>query len=160
MRSRLAALAIFVSTCAAPAAPFNAQHGHWTVVSLASSCMAFNRPSEEFNATPFNALGVHQRRGGAPTLQIFVWPDVFKPGQPVDLALARNNRGVTEVKGAAVSPYHAETPLTAALRGELSGGRMLEVEITGVPARLFFEISQLETVLGSLQACAQQLPPR
>jgi hypothetical protein len=160
MRSRLTALALLASTCAAPAAPFTAQHGHWTVISLPSSCMAFNRPPEEFNGAPFNALGVHQRRDGAPTLQIYVWPDVFKPGQPVDIALARNNRGATDVKGTAASPYHAETPLTAELRGAFSSGRMLEVEIAGVPSRLFFEIAQLETVLAALQTCAQGLPKR
>ena len=160
MQTRIAALALLASVGAASAAPFSAQHGHWTTVSLASSCMAYNRPSEELNGAPFNALGFHQRRGGTPTLQVYALPDAFKPGQTVNLALSPNNRGATEVKGTAASPYHVETPLTADLRRDLSGARLLEVEIAGVPVRLFFEIVQLEAVLASLQACAQQLPPR
>ena len=124
-----------------------------------TACAAVNRPIEEFNAAPFNALSIRQRRGAKPVLQVFTWPDMFKPGQAVTVAITINGTR-TELPAQTADSYIAETKgtLPAELIALLRGARNAQIEITGVAHMLLFDVSDVEAVLGSLEACERQLP--
>ena len=161
MPPRLFALGFLIASAAsALAAPFMTQHGHWTVMAGGpTACMALNRPPEEFNVAPFNALSIRQRRGAQPVLQVFTWPNVFKPSQSVTITMTVDGTR-TELPAQTADSYIAETnsALPAELIALLRGARNAQIEITGLPHVLLFDISDVERVLGSLEACERQLP--
>lgn len=163
MPPRVFALGFLIASAAsALAAPFMTQHGHWTVMAGGpTACMAVNRPPEEFNVAPFNALSLRQRRGAQPVLQVFTWPDMFKPGQTVTITFTINGTR-TEAPAQTADSYIAETKgaLPAELIAMLRGARSAQIEITGFPHMLLFDVSDAEAVLASLEACERQLPRR
>lgn len=159
MVSRLLALGVLIASGAsAPAASF-ATHGHWTVLPWPAACAALNRPPEEFNVAPFNALSIRQRRGAQPVLQVFAWPKVFEAGADVTIRITIDHTRI-ELPAKAADTYWAESkgPLPAELLALLRGARIAEIKLTGVSDLLAFDISQLEAVLASLDACVRQLP--
>jgi hypothetical protein len=157
--SHLLALGVLTTTGGSALAASLAVHGHWTVLPSVTACAALNRPPEEFNVAPFNALSIRQRRGAQPVLQVFVWPNVFKPGQAVTITMSIDSTRI-DLPAEAGDSYFAEAkgPLPADLLALLRGARVAEVKVTGVPQPLLFDISQLEAVLASLDACERQLP--
>jgi len=160
MLSRLLASSLLILAAgSASAAPFYQQHGHWTVMAAGqAACLAINRPPEEFNAAPFNSLSIRQRRGALPVLQIFVWPDLFKPGEAATLAITIGGTRI-DLPARTFDSYGFETgALPAELIARLRDGRSAEVVIGGVPQMLLFNISVLAAVLGALAACERELP--
>jgi len=160
MLSRLLASSLLILAAgSASAAPFYQQHGHWTVMAAGpAACLAINRPPEEFNAAPFNSLGIRQRRGALPVLQVFVWPGLFKPGEAATLAITIGGTRI-DLPARTFDSYGLETgALPAELIARLRDGRSAEVVIGGVPQMLLFDISVLEAVLGALAACERELP--
>ena len=157
--SHLLALGVLTTTGANALAASFAVHGHWTVLPYPTACAALNRPPEEFNVAPFNALSIRQRRGAHPVLQVWAWPNVFKPGQVVTITMSINGTRIA-LPAEAMDSYFAEAkgPLPTELLALLRGARVAEVELTGVSQLLLFDISQLDTVLASLDACERQLP--
>ena len=167
MPVRTATAAMFVTALAAalvpvlPAssAPFDIKHGHWSVMTASPiACTAFNRPAEELNFAPYNALALRQRRGGPVRLQVFAWPGVFKQGQNVTIAVIIDGTR-TELPAQAADTYLAETSfLPPELLGQLRTARTAEFALSGVPDRLLFDVSAFDAVMKSLEDCMRQLP--
>jgi hypothetical protein len=158
MRLRLAAIALILTALPASAA-FLERHAHWTVAAASqSACAAFNRPLEEFNAAPYAALSIRQRRGQPARLQVFAWPGAFKPGDKVTIRIAIGPG--TELAAQAANTYFVETAggLQDALVSEMSAVGLVSFKITGLATVLFFDMSQLEAIMKSLAACMRQLP--
>jgi hypothetical protein len=53
---------------------FYVERGHWTVAITGNACRAFNRPTADFNASPYNALTIVARRAGEIGVEVFFWP--------------------------------------------------------------------------------------
>jgi hypothetical protein len=150
---------LILAAASAIAAPFHQQHGHWTVMSAGpTACLAINRPPEEFNAAPFNSLSIRQRRGASPVLQVFAWPDRFKPNEAVTVTITIGGTRI-DLPARTFDSYGVET---GALPGELIAllrdRRAAEFVIGGVPQLLLFDISALPAVLDALAACDRDMP--
>ena len=159
MLSHLLALGVLTTTGGNALAASFTVHGHWSVFPSVTACAALNRPPEEFNVAPFNGLSIRQRRGAHPVLQVFAWPNAFKPGQVVTITMSINGTRIG-LPAEAMDSYFAEAkgPLPAELLALLRGARVAEVEVTGLSQQLLFDISQLDAVLTSLDACERRLP--
>jgi hypothetical protein len=156
----IAALAAaLVSALPASAAPFDVKHGHWTVMAASpDACMALNRPAEELNFSPFNALAFRQRRGGPVRLQVFAWPGVFKQGQNVTITVTIDG-GWTDLPAQAADTYYAETSfLPPELLTRLRSAGTAQFAINGMESRLLFDVSAFDAVMTSLEDCMRKLP--
>jgi hypothetical protein len=154
------ALAVaLASSLPASAAPFMEKHGHWSVMAVTpQACMALNRPAEEWNFAPFNALALRQRRGSPVSLQVYAWPGVFRQGQNVTLAVIVDGTR-TDLPAQAADSYYAETSfLPPDLLAGLRAARTAEFVLSGVDSRLLFDVSAFDAVMKSLEECMQQLP--
>ncbi len=160
MFARLTAFILCLATLPAAAAPFLERHAHWTVMAAGpSACMAINRPPEEFNAEPYAALALRQRRGRPALLQVFAWPGVFKPGDIVTVAITVGGTQ-TGFPAVAADSYFVEAKeaLPAQFIGTLREAHAAQFELSGVPQILTFDLTQIEAVMKSLEACMRQLP--
>jgi hypothetical protein len=156
MLARFAVMALVLAPLPASAA-FMERHGHWIVAAASqSACAAFNRPLAEFNAAPYAALSIRQRRGEPARLQVFAWPDVFKAGQRTVIEIGGNAR--TEVAAHAPDSYFVEAAdaLPDAAIDALRDGAV-EFRVRGLPQVLVFDVSQIDTIMKSLDACVRQL---
>ena len=153
------ALAALVSALPASAAPFDVKHGHWSVMAVSPiACTALNRPSEEWNFAPYNALALRQRRGGPVRLQVYAWPGVFKQGQNVTIAVTIDGTR-TELPAQAADSFYAETSfLPPELLAQLRTARTAEFTLSGVESRLLFDVSAFDAIMKSLEDCMRQLP--
>lgn len=155
-----AALLLATPTLAADRVVFQVQHGHWTVASLGSSCTALNRPPEEFNYAPYNALWIKQRAGGDPIIAVHAWPGLFRQGEERKLTLSVQDALPVQLGGSTIDTYavEARVPIPADLYRAIRDGRFMEVSIEGVSSKLAFDIRLLDTVLSTLQSCARMMP--
>jgi hypothetical protein len=156
MLARLAAIALIFAPVPASAA-FLERHGHWIVAAASqSACAAFNRPLEEFNAAPYAGLSIRQRRGQPARLQVFAWPDVFKPGQRTTIEIGSGLR--TELAAQAADSYFVEATdaLPDAAIGEMRTGPV-EIRVRGLPQMLVFDVSEIDVIMKSLDTCVRQL---
>jgi hypothetical protein len=151
--------AALVSALPASGAPFDVKHGHWSVMSASPvACMALNRPAEEWNFAPYNALALRQRRGSPLSLQVYAWPGVFKQGQKVTIAITIDGTR-TELPAQAADSYYAETSfLPPELLAQLRAARTAEFSLSGVESKLLFDVSAFDTLMTSLEECVRQLP--
>ena len=148
-----------VSALPASAASFDVKHGHWSVMAASpQACMALNRPSEEWNFAPYNALGLRQRRGSPVRLQVFAWPGMFKQGQNVTIAVIIDATR-TELPARAADTYYAETSfLPPELLAKLRTAGTAQFALSGVEQRLLFDVSAFDAVMKSLDDSMRQLP--
>ena len=156
MLARLAAIALILAPLPASAA-FLERHGHWIVAAASqSACAAFNRPLEEFNAAPYAALSIRQRRDQPARLQVFAWPDVFKAGQRTVIEIGSGLR--TELAAQAPDSYFVEAAgaLPDAAIGEMRTGPV-EIRVRGLAQMLVFNVSQIDAIMKSLDSCVRQL---
>jgi len=152
--------AVLVSALPASGASFDVKHGHWSVMAITPiTCMALNRPAEEWNFSPFNMLALRQRRGSPLRLQVFAWPGVFKQGQNVTITVTIDG-GWTDLPAQTTDNLSAETSfLPPELLARLRTAGKAEFAISGMPSRLLFDVSAFDTVMKSLEDCVRQLPP-
>jgi hypothetical protein len=66
LRIAVLAAAALPSAAAAQSA-FDQRIAHWRISAGGASCIAFNRPAYELNASPFNALSVQLNKQGVGT---------------------------------------------------------------------------------------------
>ena len=80
---RLVSIAVAAAAvCASPGAAlaktvYVVEAGSGTVMSLTNSCIAFNRPSTDYNHSPFNSLTLRAPKEGGVQLQAAFWPQAF-----------------------------------------------------------------------------------
>jgi hypothetical protein len=160
MRRRLTALVLLVATVPATAAPFYEQHGEWSVMALGrSSCLAVNRPPQQFNASPYGTLALHKKRGGPANFQVFAWPNTFRPGDQVAITITTRVARIVLI-GKTMDTYIAEAEelLPDHAIDVLRVASAARFEVTGMPKPLTFDLTQIEAVLKALAACTRQLP--
>ncbi|BAT57966.1 hypothetical protein GJW-30_1_00478 [Variibacter gotjawalensis] len=130
MLARVAAFVLLAAlTAAEPAAAFQERHDHWHVIGSSSACAAFNRPLEEWNASPYASVSLRQRRGQPAKLQVFAWPGVFKAGERVEIRVGPNLGTVMTGDAADTYLVEAKEPLPKELIAEMKNDRVLRVRL-------------------------------
>ena len=76
---RIAFFTAALPSAAAAQSAFDQRIAHWRVIAGGAFCIAFNRPSYELNATPFNALSVRLNKQGDWNFMVHFWPKTFTP---------------------------------------------------------------------------------
>lgn len=127
---------------------------NWTIIELGSSCSAINRPLEEFNASPYNAMAVNASKARGLELQIYFWPG-YVTSDTVELTLTSEDGNRLEV---IAEPYgdQAVTVLlsnTDRIRIMLEKGTLLLATLKSKPDSLIFEIEPLRRLLLQLDSC-------
>lgn len=98
----------FVSPAAAQetatAAAFFVKDGGWTILSGSNGCNAFNRPLEEFNVAPMNAIMLSRFVPQPNTkMRLFYWPGALAKDSEVTVSFDLIGGGTIEYKGFGVS---------------------------------------------------------
>ena len=157
----LAFLLIVVSP--ASRQPANAQamekFGLWTVLPLAQSCLAINRPVDEFNASPWNSLVFHAPKSGGLHMQVHYWPGYVEGvrGKMLQLTgpLHSAFKASLEAQPTHSSGVETVAPLPASVVEELRRAR--EIEVGFGPQWLTFDLEGLADALNGLEACQGKL---
>jgi len=156
----LALVALSPVPAGAQPGSYHAERGHWTVFSTSSACRALNRPPEDFNYAPFNALQIVTRPGGRIALEVFFWPGAVDPA--ADNALALGLGGSVPLILPA-TPTMGDFMLASGdapeLRARLGKAKTLTARVRGgADFALSFSLDQIGWVLTALQSCTRMLP--
>jgi hypothetical protein len=137
---------------------FLVEQGHWWITRAGmDSCVAHNRPPQEFNAVPYNSLALQQRVGETqPRLQAIFWPGSFEQGQELQLLIVPSSGKPFEYPARAASDYHVTglAPLTEAEFDKLAVSTTLTVGGDATPQALVVDAQELDQVELWLDSCA------
>lgn len=67
---------------------FSAERGQWIVANSAADCRAYNRPPEEINFAPYDALEIVAKPGFLIGVSVMFWPGAVMPDQDYELLLS------------------------------------------------------------------------
>ena len=139
---------------------YYAERGHWTIYNGPVACRALNRPPNDFNASPFNALQIVVRPGSRIGVEVFFWPGAIDPAAPAELALGFG--GTTPLilaASAAMGDYMLASDDSPELWGRLQKAKALTARVKGDPdLALNFFLDRIDWVLDALTTCARTLP--
>jgi hypothetical protein len=156
----VAAAAVCASSGAALAKTvYVVEAGNWNVMSLANSCIAFNRPSNEYNHSPFNSLTLRAPKEGGVLLQAAFWPQAFAAGSGYQMSVRADPGDRFTIDAGAMSDYMLEskTPIPEELVKQLGKASFLTVRVADIPAALGFDAVRLRDVLVHLDNCRRLL---
>lgn len=138
---------------------FLVEQGHWWISRLGmDSCVAQNRPPQEFNAVPYNSLALQQQVGETqPRLQAIFWPKSFEPGQELQLLIVPSSGKPFEYPAKAASDYHVTglAPLTEEEFDKLAVSTTVTIGGDATPQALVVDASELAEVELWLDSCTQ-----
>ena len=138
---------------------FYAERGHWTVMNLASRCIALNRPPAEFNAAPYNALEISAWPKSAISIDVFFWPGAVTMERDYELQLYFSAGDVTLPAKPTIGDYALASAPDMGLWRKLQDSTSLSVRVAGEQnLSLFFTLDDMNWVLNTLQICTGYLP--
>jgi hypothetical protein len=139
--------------------PYVVTETQWTIFALSVRCVAVNRPPEEINASPYNALWLSKKVGQAGTeLQVFYWPGAFKAGDRTTLAMTFDGGLLMTYPATAMDEFTLKTdaPLSDKDVAELGRSQLTTATSGGLVE--FFLTDKLPAVAGKLSECVASLP--
>jgi hypothetical protein len=155
-----ALVACGASAATAQQSTYYAERGHWTVYNGATACRALNRPMEDFNYAPFNALQIVVRPGNRIGVEVFFWPGAVDPGAENALALGFGGSVPFIVPATApMGDFMLASGDAPELWERLRKAKALTAKPMSDPTvTLSFALDQFGWVLGALDACSRILP--
>jgi len=159
MTARTLFAALFAAGLATSVAAAEPVHvGHWSIVELGESCVAYNRPDKEYNASPWNSLTIVAPEDGHAKLQVFFWPGHVKADTSKLLGAVRAS-GIERMSldVVAISDYGVETmeQLPEAFAAQIRQGGEMTFALGG--NSLIFDGTHMEAVLEALDTCRKAL---
>lgn len=138
---------------------YSVQTDHWFVFSLANSCIAVNRPANEYNHSPYNSLTIRAPKTGGFPVDVVFWPGLFEPGKRYRLTLQVEGRLPHDFDAEAVDTYALKTPgpIPDKLVQDLGTGRLLTVGAANVSSSLAFETKRVGDIITHLDICRGML---
>ena len=138
---------------------FYAERGHWTVMNLASRCIALNRPADEFNAAPYNALEISAWPKSAISVDVFFWPGAVMAGREYKLQLYFSAGDVTLPAKPTIGDYDLASDRDIGLWRKLEDSKSLAVAVVGEPTlATSFSLDGIDWVIDTLTMCSAFLP--
>lgn len=142
---------------------FYTERGHWMVANSGpAACRATNRPAEDFNFSPFNALQVVVRPGQMIGVEVMFWPQAIAPARDYELILRFDSGDPISLKARPSLGDYAvasEAQSTAQLWRALQGAKTVTVSVAEAPKlQLLFTLGDSAWLLNALQRCAALLP--
>lgn len=156
----LLAMTVLGATAAA-AQPnfFYAERGHWTVMNLATRCIALNRPAAEFNAAPYNGLQISAWTKSAISIDVFFWPGAFTMERDYQLQLYFSAGDVTLPAKPTIGDYVLASAPDMGLWRKLQDSKSLAVAVVGEPElATSFTLDDIDWVINTLTTCSGLLP--
>jgi hypothetical protein len=157
----LAVLAMSLAATAAEAetSVFYAERGHWTVMNLASRCIAVNRPAADFNAAPYNALEISAWPKSAISVDVFFWPGAVMLDREYQLQLYFSAGDVTLSAKPTIGDYSLASGRDMGLWRKLQDSKSLAVAVVGEPTlTTSFTLDGIDWVIDTLTTCSVFLP--
>ena len=125
-----------------------------------ASCIAFNRPAYELNASPFNALSVRLNKQGRWNFTVHFWPKTFTPDADIPLVFSFGGAKDVRALGKAADEYLAIlSNIGASFRDDVANAPKGEMEVRaeGVAGKLYFDVTDAAAVFAALEDCAKTL---
>ena len=158
----LTAFALLATAAAAQTGMYYAERGHWIVsTSSGGACRAGNRPPEEFNYAPYNALQFVVRPGSLIGVEVFFWPGALNPEQSYKLSVSFDNAAPLSLDARTTMDFvlAVEPQNSRELWRGLQDAEVLRVAVTGADGLdLLFSLDDSTWLLRALQNCARVLP--
>jgi hypothetical protein len=138
---------------------FYAERGHWTVMNLATRCVAVNRPFAEFNAAPYNALEISAWPKSAISVDVFFWPGAVMMDREYKLQLYFSAGDVTLPAKPTFGDFVLATVPDMGLWRKLQDSKSVAVAVVGEPAlKTSFTLDGIDWVIDTLTTCSGFLP--
>ena len=155
----LLAMTLAATAASAQSSVFYAERGHWTVMNLASRCVAVNRPFAEFNAAPYNALEISAWPKSAISIDVFFWPGALMMDREYQLQLYFSAGDVTLPAKPTIGDYVLASAPDMGLWRKLQDSKSLAVAVVGEPAlTTSFTLDGIDWVINTLTTCSAFLP--
>jgi hypothetical protein len=159
LRIAVLAAAALPSAAAAQSA-FDKRIAHWRISAGGASCIAFNRPAYELNASPVYALSVQLNKQGRWNCMVYFWPKTFTPDADIPLVFSFGGAKDVRALGKAAGEYLVIlSNIGASFRGDVAGAPQGEMEVRaeGVAGKLYFDVTDAAAVFAALEDCAKTL---
>lgn len=138
---------------------YYAERGHWTVMNLATRCIALNRPAADFNAAPYNALQISAWPRSGISIDVFFWPGAVMPDRDYRLQLHFSAGGVTLPARPTIGDYALASDRDMGLWRKLQDSKSLAVAVVGEPALMTsFTLDGIDWAIDALTMCSAFLP--
>lgn len=148
------------SAASAQQSTYYAERGDWTVWNTPTRCMAINRPPEDINASPYNALQISVRPAQTISVEVFFWPGTLISGEQYQLQLGFDaGGGDLALPATAFADYGLASEPDMGLWRRLQDSRRLSARVAGEPTlALVFHLDDMDWVLNAaLHACSRLL---
>lgn len=134
---------------------FSVQTDNWFVISLTNSCIAFNRPPNEYNHSPYNSLTVHAPKGGGILIEGMFWPGLLEKGKPYKLLIRAEGGDRYEIEAERVDDMTLKSrePVPDDLVKELRKAKLVTVGASRTPISLGFDTTRFNDILAQLESC-------
>lgn len=140
--------------------PF-ATAGSWTISKFdKNTCVAVNRPGEEFDIAPFNALWVRQGpKADDLALEVYFWPGAFRKNQAGELLVSDGEGPILRYDALAVETHAFRTLERMRISDlrRLATEPFIHLSTKTLPQELVFDIKYLDRTLDYLSACHANL---
>lgn len=163
LSTAIGAVALTIGSAAAQTSSYYAERGHWLVSSTPDSCIALNRPPEEFNASPYNALQIVAEHGFLIGADVFFWPGAVQSERAYELAFFFDSHdpvtlpAVPEMWDFMLSVEPAQH---RDLWRHFQDARRVQVAVVGEDSlTLTFVLDSTGWVMDKLRNCLSILPP-
>ena len=157
------ALSGLLLSAASARAEFNylVKEGPWTIGGGKTHCEAMNRPPEEVNYAPINALFITEDEKRTPQIRIVFWPGALpEKVSEVEFTVLADGPQVFKVPAELGDPDWYNISTSGALPTDFirlleSGGRILNMkaEVPGSKATTVFSLNSIDDALFSLHSC-------
>ena len=135
------------------------ERGYWTIMGMASRCIAVNRPVADFNAAPYNALEISAWPKSAISVDVFFWPGAVTPEREYQLQLYFSAGDLTLPAKPTIGDYALASDPDMGLWRKLQDSKTLGVAVVGEPAlATSFTLDGIDWVIDALTACSGMLP--
>jgi hypothetical protein len=149
------------AAAAAQSNVYYAERGHWTVSTTgAGACAAFNRPPEEINFAPYNALQITATENYHLGFIVFLWPGAVEAGREYDLTLRFEGAEALTVTTTPMSDFALITAPAESRAGwkGLQTATAVTVSIAGLPGQsLYFLLDASGWMEARLRDCIGSL---
>jgi hypothetical protein len=118
-------------------------------------CVLYNRSIEDLTMSPYEMLGITRSAKGDVGLQIFFNPRALTRGSNIPVNLKVDGRPLPALNGAAMSDFHVNVAGPIGANAVAALRQASTIEATAESKTVQFEVSDLGSVLETLNDCVK-----
>jgi hypothetical protein len=118
-------------------------------------CVLYNKSIEALTVSPYDMLGITRSAKGDVGFLVFFEPSTLRRGRNVPVTLRIDGHQVAPLTGQALSDFHISIPGPIGTKTVTALRDATSIDATAEGKDVHFDVSDVGTVLDSLDACVQ-----